>query len=167
MWLSVFEIAFVLVKVIFDCAMNHVSVFPLAQKYCSLVMVVTCEEHVHPLAFWFSVFKVTRIFSLFIDVTSILIGHKPVLLLDNKASLIKVVFIDKNATVATGQIAVAALLVQLEGVLVFLIGFEEIPFVFFDERNEVCAQCHLDDREGDGNRLVVEVALLMLTVDVF
>jgi hypothetical protein len=102
-------------------------------------MVVTFEEHVPPLAIWFSVFEVACIFSLFIDVTSILVGHEPVLLLENKASLIKVVFVDENATVATGQIAVAAFLVQFEGVLVFLVGFEEVPFVFFDERNEVFA----------------------------
>jgi hypothetical protein len=130
-------------------------------------MIVTLEKHVPTLAFWLSVLKVARIFSLFIDVSSILVGHEPVFLLENKTSLIKVVFIDENATAATGQIAITALLVQLEGVLVFCIGFEEIPFVFFDQRNEVCAECHLDDREGYGDGLVVEVALLVLSVDVF
>lgn len=139
MWLSVFEFSFVLEEVIFDCALSQGSVFPVAQKYCSLVMVVAFEEHVPPLAIWFSVFEVARIFSLFIDVTAILVGHEPVLLLENKAPLIKVVFVNENATVATGQIAVAAFLVQFEGVLVFLVGFEEVPFVFFDERNEVFA----------------------------
>lgn len=139
MWLSVFEFAFVLEKVIFDCALSQGSVFPVAQKYCSLVMVVTFEEHVPPLAIWFSVFEVTRIFSLFIDVSSILVGHEPVLLLENKASLIKVVFVYENSTVATGQIAVTAFFVQFEGFLIFLVGFEETLFVFFDERNEVFA----------------------------